>query len=155
MENKKGFTLLELLVVVVIIGILATIALPQYQKAVMKSRVTQVIPLIKAVAQAQDVYYLTNNKFAENIDGLDVDFTCPKDWTCIIEANGYNNILARYKTGTLGVIYYYGSFSHHNVSFDRKLYCFAKTTDKKAVDVCKSFGPQLLGDSETDRYLIQ
>ena len=152
---KSGFTLLELLVVVVIIGILAAIALPQYQKAVMKSRVTQVIPLIKAVAQAQDVYYLAHNEFAENIDSLDVDFTCPQDWRCIIKANGYDEISANYKTGTLGVVYHYGDFSYQNVSFSRKLYCYARITDKKAVDVCKSFGPQLIEDDTTDRYLIQ
>jgi prepilin-type N-terminal cleavage/methylation domain-containing protein len=77
--NKKGFTLIELLVVVLIIGILAAIALPQYRLAVNKSKTAQILSLIKNIGQAQQIYYLTNDKYAEKFEDLDI--TLPKDAT--------------------------------------------------------------------------
>lgn len=74
--NKKGFTLIELLVVVLIIGILAAMAMPQYFKAVERSRMTEADTLLGSIAQAQRRKFLQTNKFVTNYRALDVS---PKD----------------------------------------------------------------------------
>ena len=68
--TAKAFTLIELLVVVLIIGILAAVALPQYQKAVVKSRYAALKPLVQAIAEAQEIYYLENNKYTVKLNDL-------------------------------------------------------------------------------------
>ncbi len=83
---KQGFTLVELLVVVLIIGILAAVAVPQYQKAMWKSRNVQLKTLLSALIEAQKVYYLANGTYAQTLDQLDVDI--PTSWTSARTTSG-------------------------------------------------------------------
>ena len=71
-RNQKGFTLIELLVVVLIIGILAAMAMPQYFKAVERSRMTEAVTLLGNIAQSQQRKYMQINHFAGKFTGLDV-----------------------------------------------------------------------------------
>ena len=85
MKNKNGFTLLELLVVVLIIGILASIALPQYEKAVNKARVASILPVMRRWKDALADYKLQHGSYCKKgtdddcdewPDGSDLDVIC-------------------------------------------------------------------------------
>ncbi len=71
--NKKGFTLMELLIVVVIIGLLSAIAVPMYKKAVEKSKASEALTTMQAVAKSEHDWYLVKNNYTKDFAELDID----------------------------------------------------------------------------------
>ena len=61
-KAQKGFTLIELMIVIAIIGILAAIAIPQYQDYVIRSKVTEGLNLAAAAKTAVAETYQANGK---------------------------------------------------------------------------------------------
>ncbi len=70
---KKGFTLLELLVVVIIVGILASIAIPQYVKITEKSRASEARSILGTIRTAEAAFFQQNNVYTLTIANLDID----------------------------------------------------------------------------------
>ncbi|MCB1663918.1 MAG: prepilin-type N-terminal cleavage/methylation domain-containing protein [Pseudomonadales bacterium] len=68
-RNYKGFTLIEVMIVLAIIAILAAIAFPSYQESVRKSRRSDAQALLLNFAQAQERHFTQNLQYATTIKG--------------------------------------------------------------------------------------
>ena len=82
---KRGFTLIELLVVVLIIGILSSVALPQYQKSVDRTKGVEALTVAKAIADAENVYFMSNGFYDPSIENedfsaLDIEIANLENW---------------------------------------------------------------------------
>lgn len=65
-SQQRGFTLIELMIVVAIIGILASIAVPQYQNYIYRARVVEGLTLSAGFKNAVVDYYSSNNAFPDS-----------------------------------------------------------------------------------------
>ena len=86
-NRKSGFTLIELMIAVAIIGILAAVAYPSYQNYLLKGRKGAAQAFLLLTAQRQQQYFLDNRSFAADWTALGI--TKPSDVSTYYDTNNY------------------------------------------------------------------
>ena len=98
MRNRmKGVTLIELMIVIVVVAILASIAVPSYRSYVMRTHRVEAKTALLNLAAAQEKFYLSNNTYASNAqlttappNGLGLSATTENGWYTIVIADPAN-----------------------------------------------------------------
>lgn len=68
--RRGGFTLTELLVVIILVGILAALAIPRFGKTTDQAMELEATLALEKVYQLQNIYYLKNKRYTVDLDAL-------------------------------------------------------------------------------------
>ena len=154
--GAKGFTLLELLVVVLIIGILAAIAIPQYQLAVDKTQFAKMQTMVNAVRKSYQNYVLIHNVGPTSFKDLDLEIpyaneeyapqsffkciTLPDMYLCMSGGGPSYGGNVRAFNKDLSFIYTEGLLTKTELKDKFSRTCFALHDNKRANRLCNIVG---------------
>jgi prepilin-type N-terminal cleavage/methylation domain-containing protein len=80
-RRRAGFSLVELAVVVIIIGVLAAFGVPRMLKSVERSKAAEAFKYLSAVRASQERYQARQGTYAANLTDLDMEQTAPAYFT--------------------------------------------------------------------------
>jgi len=98
MRNRKGFTLIELMIAVVIIGILAALAIPRFMSATTKAKQSEAKGILKQIYTMQRTYFQQEDVYlaaADNADanwatlGVEISTEAAYVYSCAITASTF------------------------------------------------------------------
>lgn len=76
--NRKAFSLVELAVVVIIIGVLAAFGVPRFRDSVERSKASEAFAFLSAIRSAQERYQARSGIYATKLGDLDIQMSAPK-----------------------------------------------------------------------------
>ncbi len=121
-KRRNGFTLVELAVVVVIIGVLAAFAVPRFMASVERSKAAEAFNYLASVQSAQERYHAREGTYAGAITDLDIKFSDPKYFSVGTIAAGSTSSLEDSWTLTLTRIGASAGYGAYTVIFTEEGY---------------------------------
>lgn len=124
MKKQQGFTLIELMIVVAIIGILAAVALPAYQDYTIRAKMSEVIGLAAAAKTSVSEYYVSMGEMAASANAAGVNTSLGQSTyvSAIAYANTTSTATITYTIQNLdpaaGNLAYVGTGSRDGVQWD-------------------------------------
>ena len=91
-RRTSGFTMIEIMVVVVVIGILAALALPSYRIQMLKIKNQEAIRILMVLWEAQKDYYRENGVYTNNVNNLAINIPTPKNFGNPILFNNFSMV---------------------------------------------------------------
>ena len=77
-NKKSGFSLVELTIVVVILGVLATFAVPRFMSSVEKTKASEAFTYLSQIESAQARYNAENGRYTNRLNDLDISLDRPE-----------------------------------------------------------------------------
>ena len=91
-QKDQGFTLIELMITVAILGILSAITVPSYMAYVQKSKRTDAKVELLKIAQLQESYYVQNLSYAKQLNGTSASGGLSMSAATLTTENGYYSV---------------------------------------------------------------
>lgn len=129
LKNQAGFTLIELMIVVAIIGILAAVAIPQYQNFTKKSKSSEAKIALDAIITSQAAFFAEQDAFAATLAALGTPQGTPTYYNYTLPTITTSTVTALATPNTTGTaagltstwsITYNGSTATKTVNFPTK-----------------------------------
>jgi type IV pilus assembly protein PilA len=134
-DRRKGFSLVELAVVVIIIGVLAAFGVPKMLKAVERSKASEAFGYLAAIRSAQERYQAREGTYTATITDLDIEQADPKYFTVGTVTEGASGDLEDSWTLTLTRTGASAGYGDYTVTFTQDGYDSGNSTIEDLQDI--------------------